>query len=144
MAGPIASGGRGATRRNQRSRRRRGVRPPLGASHGYSTGVWREHMLPRPDVHLAWYDAGSGPPVVFLHGGPGVDHVLLRPVAEPYAAAFRCVLYDQRGEGRSRLARVDAETCHVDRHVDDLEAVRAALGADRPRLVGHSWAAKRG
>ena len=34
---------------------------------------WHEHLLVRSDVEIAWYEAGDGPTVVFLSGGPGDD-----------------------------------------------------------------------
>jgi proline iminopeptidase len=106
-----------------------------------SDPTWREHVLPIPDGTLAWYDAGAGPTVVWINGGPGDDHHYLRTVAAPFTARLRCVLYDQRGCGGSRLERLDAATLDVARFVADLEALRDALGEERLRLVGHSWGA---
>jgi proline iminopeptidase len=102
---------------------------------------WQEHILPLPDHNLAWYERGSGPTVIALSGGPGDDHSYLRPVVEPLAAQFRWILYDQRGTGRSVLARLDEQTLHPDRLVADLEALRLHLGQECLRLVGHSWGA---
>jgi proline iminopeptidase len=61
--------------------------------------AWTEHLLPTPDGELAWYETGSGAPLVFLHGGPGDDHRYMKALAEPLADHFRCILYDQRGSG---------------------------------------------
>jgi proline iminopeptidase len=103
--------------------------------------AWREHRLNTPDVALAWYEAGEGRPVVFVNGGPGDDHRYLRLLAAPLTASVRCVLYDQRGTGGSRVARLDAATLHVARHCADIDALRARLGVERVALVGHSWGA---
>jgi len=107
------------------------------------TPAWQEHVLCRGDVDLAWYEAGRGPTVVWINGGPGDDHRYLRPVAAPLADRFRCVLYDQRGCGRSRLVQghPDEATLDARRFVDDLEALRRRLGEERVALVGHSWGA---
>jgi pimeloyl-ACP methyl ester carboxylesterase len=94
-----------------------------------------------PGLALAWYDAGAGPVVVLLSGGPGDGSAYLRPFAAPLAAHFRCVLLDQRGTGRSRFPGEDGTTLHVDRLLDDLEALRRALGEERLALAGHSWGA---
>jgi len=102
---------------------------------------WREHRLVTADGAIAWYDAGSGPTLVLLHGGPGDDHRYLRPLADLLTARFRCVLPDQRGSGNSRLDRADAETLHVERFVADVETLREHLGLDRLALAGHSWGA---
>ncbi len=103
--------------------------------------VWPKHRLPRRGFDLAWYEAGSGPTVVFLHGGPGDNHRSMRSAAEPFVSHFRCLLYDQRGTGGSQLERLDDTTLHTDQFVEDLEALRLYLGEERLRLVGHSWGA---
>lgn len=102
---------------------------------------WQEHVLETPDVNLAWYEAGSGPPVIFLHGGPGYDHHLLRPMVAPLTEHFRCILYDQRGSGRSAVEHLDAATLDVERLIDDLDALRTHLDLERVQLVGWSWGA---
>lgn len=93
-------------------------------------------------THDAPATASPYPPVVFLHGGPGVP-------GEPGGAVlsgpdglvvdgFDVYVYDQLGTGRSsRLA--DARDYTVQRHVADLELIREEIGADRLVLVGHSW-----
>jgi proline iminopeptidase len=87
--------------------------------------------------------SGAGqPPVVFLHGGPGVadmagDAESLRGLA---GAGFDVYLYDQLGAGRSmRLADPTGYT--MARAVADLDAFRVAIGAGRVRLLGYSWGA---
>ena len=102
---------------------------------------WQESDAPTADLSLAWYEAGSGPTVIFLNGGPGDDHRYLRPVAAPLVGEFRCVLYDQRGCGHSRLAPLDETTLQVERFVEDIDTLRPRLGQQRLRLVGHSWGA---
>ncbi|RMI32370.1 alpha/beta fold hydrolase [Nocardia stercoris] len=80
-----------------------------------------------------------GAPVVFLHGGPGTAGDGLPAASVALAAAgFDVYSYDQFGAGRSsRATNVDEYT--VTRQVDDLEAIRIALGADRIVPVGQSW-----
>jgi proline iminopeptidase len=106
-----------------------------------SQAIWQEHALSTPDLELAWYDAGQGPVIVFLSGGPGDDHRYLRRVAEPLIGQFRCVLCDQRGTGRSQIERYDETTLHIDRFLADLDALRIHLDQPRLALVGHSWGA---
>jgi proline iminopeptidase len=80
--------------------------------------------------------SGRGPPMVMLHGGPGLwDY--LGPVAamvEDWATVYR---YDQRACGRSTGAGPHT----IARHVGDLEALRAHWGLERFVLLGHSWGA---
>jgi proline iminopeptidase len=103
--------------------------------------TWREHQFATPDGVLAWFEAGSGDPVIMINGGPGDDHRYLRVLADPLLDHHQCVLYDQRGTGASRLRNVTAQTVHVDRLCDDLDALRSLAGVDRATLVGHSWGA---
>jgi pimeloyl-ACP methyl ester carboxylesterase len=48
------------------------------------------------------------------------------------------IAYDQRGCGGSGVPDVD-EPLALSRHVDDIEAVRRALGVERPAILAHSF-----
>ena len=66
--------------------------------------AWKEHRLATADGETAWFDDGTGPALVLLHGGPGDDHRYLRPLAESLTDRFRCVLpRSGEGEGERRL-----------------------------------------
>ena len=45
---------------------------------------------------------GSGPILLALHGGLGLDHTYLRPALDPLADIAQIVYLDIRGNGRSR------------------------------------------
>lgn len=79
----------------------------------------------------------AGKPVVLLHGGPGAGcSPKMRRFHDP--RAYRIVLFDQRGAGRSRPAADlrDNTTPHL---VSDLEALRRHLGIERWQVFGGSW-----
>ncbi|MBI4571525.1 MAG: alpha/beta hydrolase [Chloroflexi bacterium] len=79
---------------------------------------------------------GSGPPLVLLHGGPGLWDYFdeLATLLDDLVEVHR---YDQRGGGRSqRVGPYDIET-----FVADLEALRAHWGHERWTVAGHSWGA---
>ena len=92
------------------------------------------------DIHELHYEqAGSpdGKPVVFLHGGPGggiePDH---RRYFDP--KAYRVVLFDQRGCGKSTPhASLDENTTWD--LVADIERLREHLGIDNWQVFGGSW-----
>lgn len=92
------------------------------------------------DLHeLYWEECGNpdGIPVVFLHGGPGAgcspDH---RRFFD--ASAYRIVLLDQRGAGRSTpLGEFRRNTTQL--LVEDLERLRDLLGIERWLVFGGSW-----
>ena len=82
--------------------------------------------------------SGTGPPVVLLHGGPGLwDY--LAGLAAMLDGQFTVVRFDQRGCGRS-TGRDGPFT--IEQAVDDLDQVRAALGFGRWAVAGHSWGAE--
>ncbi len=101
---------------------------------------YEEGTLPVSPVHILRYELSGNPagtPVVFLHGGPGggtvPDH---RRFFDP--AAYRIVLFDQRGAGRStpHASLEENTTWHL---VADIERLRGHLGIDRWVVFGGSW-----
>jgi len=88
---------------------------------------------------MYWEECGraDGIPAVFLHGGPGAGSTSKhRRFFDP--DAYRIIVYDQRGAGRSRpLGELrDNTTPHL---VADLEALRRHLGVERWLVFGGSW-----
>jgi proline iminopeptidase len=91
-----------------------------------------------------WEECGNpaGKPAVFLHGGPGggcsPDH---RRLFDP--GAYRIVLFDQRGCGRSTpgagAAGADLSTNTTWHLVADMERLREHLGIQRWQIFGGSW-----
>ncbi|MEC7724222.1 MAG: prolyl aminopeptidase [Planctomycetota bacterium] len=90
--------------------------------------------------HEIYYEQCGNPqgkPVVFVHGGPGggagEDY---RRFFDP--AAYRIVLFDQRGCGRSRpyASLEDNTTWDL---VADIERIRAHLSIEQWQVFGGSW-----
>jgi proline-specific peptidase len=86
-----------------------------------------------------WYRSvgQGGTPLLCLHGGPGFTHYYLEPL-EALADQRQVIFYDQLGCGRSDRPQ-DVSLWTVDRFVEELAQVRAALGLDRLHLFGSSW-----
>ncbi|MGL5443397.1 MAG: alpha/beta fold hydrolase [[Mycobacterium] stephanolepidis] len=79
--------------------------------------------------------AGSGIPVVFIHGA-GADHAMFESQRDVLrAAGFRVVLFDLRGHG---VSRPNTTAITADVLVTDVEALIAHLDLDRPILIGLS------
>jgi proline iminopeptidase len=78
-----------------------------------------------------------GTPLLCLHGGPGMPHDYLEPLAG-LAASRPVIFYDQLGCGRSDRP-ADDSLWTTARFVEELAVVRAALGLERPHLFGSSW-----
>ncbi|HLB54139.1 MAG TPA: alpha/beta fold hydrolase [Gemmatimonadales bacterium] len=81
--------------------------------------------------------AGSGPEIIVLHGGPGAHHDYLLPGFDRLAVGRTLVYYDQRGGGRSPVAREVPVGWRE--QVGDLEALRILWGIERLSLAGYSW-----
>jgi pimeloyl-ACP methyl ester carboxylesterase len=79
-------------------------------------------------------DLGSGPPVLLLHPGPGLDgSVFLPGVHALVDAGFRAVLVDLPGSGRS-----PAVEWTYTAHARAVEQLARELGLDDWTLLGHS------
>lgn len=103
------------------------------ARDGYLTGA--------DGVRLYYKVLGTGPDTtVVLHGGPGMSMGYLDRDLAPLAHGRTVIFYDQRGGGRSQIV-ADPALLTLDRHLADLEAVRAHFGIQKMTLVGHSWGA---
>jgi proline iminopeptidase len=88
---------------------------------------------------------GAGPPILCLHGGPGMDSAYFFPQPDVWGPGLRAlaqlhhvIAYDQRGCGGSGMPDVE-QPLALSRHVDDIDAVRAALGLARPAILAHSF-----
>jgi proline iminopeptidase len=95
------------------------------------------------EQQIHWECSGNpnGRPVVYLHGGPGSGSTAqTRRYFDPNA--YKIVLTDQRGCGRSRPRiekRDDLEVNTTAHLIKDLERLREHLEIDRWTLVGGSW-----
>lgn len=102
-------------------------------------------MLDVGDGHQVYWECCGNPngkPAIFLHGGPGSGCTPgQRRFFDP--EAYRVVLFDQRGAGRSRplASAPDADlsantTAHL---IADIEALREHHRVERWTILGTSW-----
>ena len=104
-------------------------------------------MLDVGDGQLVYWEACGSPggkPAVVLHGGPGSGCTPgFRRYFDP--DAFRIVLFDQRGCGRSLPSAGEPTTdlsVNTTRHlIDDIERLRMHLEIERWLVFGGSWGA---
>ena len=81
----------------------------------------------------------SLPPVLVLHGGPGMTHDYLLP-CRALADERTVVMYDQLDTGRSTRTN-DTANWTLERFTDEIDCLRTALKLDRVHLLGSSWGA---
>jgi len=96
---------------------------------------WREFTTQDDGPVIGGLLAGSGPPVLLLHGGPGLGFDYLRALAEELADENEVAWYQQRGLAPS--AAVGPHTVATD--VADARRVLDGLSWDKAYVVGHSW-----
>jgi proline iminopeptidase len=102
-------------------------------------------MLDVGDGNLIYWEVCGNPrgkPAVVLHGGPGSGCTPgVRRYFDP--SAYRLVLFDQRGCGRSTPhasdPRTDLSTNTTEHLLGDLEHLRRHLDIDRWLVFGGSW-----
>ena len=93
------------------------------------------------DIHLA--EAGSGPPVVLLHGFPELWYSWRHQLPALAAAGYHAIAPDVRGYGQT-TAPADVSAYGMRTLVDDVVGLLDALGAPTAYLVGHDWGAQLG
>ncbi|MFI5696608.1 haloalkane dehalogenase [Kribbella sp. NPDC051586] len=91
-------------------------------------------------IRMAYREAGTGPPVVFLHGNPTSSY-LWRDVLGPVSAIARCIAPDLAGMGSSDpSAAGDAERYRFVDHRRYIDLFFEALGLTSDVIiVGHDW-----
>ena len=94
--------------------------------------------------HQVWYrvvgdreDPGKYP-LLCLHGGPGMPHDYLEPLARIAGTGRQVIFYDQLGCGRSDRPD-DPSLWTVDLFLDELRVVREHLGLEQCHMLGSSW-----
>jgi proline iminopeptidase len=101
---------------------------------------YRTGRLKVSDLHEIYFEECGNPrgkPAVLIHGGPGAGCTpTMRRLHDPNA--YRIILFDQRGCGRStpHAELRENTTWHL---VEDMEKLRAHLGVERWQVTGGSW-----
>ena len=90
------------------------------------------------ELHVA--EAGSGPPVLLVHGFPELSYSWRHQLPALATAGYHALAPDIRGYGRSSCppAVEDYDIVHL---TDDLIGLLDELGEERAVFVGHDWGA---
>lgn len=100
---------------------------------------WNEpHYAQVNGIRLAWFEQGSGVPVVMCHGFPELGYAWRHQVPALATAGFRAIAPDQRGYGFTE--RPDAIDSYDIRHLTgDLVGLLDHLKIEKAVFVGHDW-----
>src|SRR4051812_4214390 len=77
------------------------------------------------------------PTIVTVHGGPGLDHSVLKVALAGLGDQAQLIYYDQRGHGRSD--RAQQSTWNLMTWATDLRDLCDALGINSPVVLGSSF-----
>jgi len=77
--------------------------------------------------------------LIAVHGGPGMSSDYMASLEQLAGDKLAVVTYDQRGTGRSTSPSDDPANYSLQKYIEDLEAVRQAIGVEQVHLFGHSW-----
>tara|TARA_R110001592_G_scaffold363396_2_gene687751 strand:+ start:180725 stop:181708 length:984 start_codon:yes stop_codon:yes gene_type:complete len=91
-----------------------------------------------PGFHLATWQAGEGPAVVFCHGFPDIALGWRQQLATVAAQGFHAIAPDMRGYGGSSCPP-GVEDYTLTELTGDLVALLDALDIEKAIFVGHDW-----
>jgi pimeloyl-ACP methyl ester carboxylesterase len=86
---------------------------------------------------LSYVSAGSGRPVVLIHGNPGSFHDYTLALVARLAQSYHVLAFDRPGHGYSQ--RHDSVHTTVEVQARIIRDALHKLGIEQPALVGHSW-----
>lgn len=97
-----------------------------------------EGLIPINGTELYIKTIGTGEPLLFIHGGPGLGFEYFLPQMLPLSKDYKLIFFDQRISGRSS-ANVAPDSISLAFFVDDIEAIRNHFELERINILAHSW-----
>jgi proline iminopeptidase len=84
---------------------------------------------------------GEGQPILLLSGGPGISSDQLSDISERLSRNYQCILFDQRGTGKSHTSPMDSTTINLNQAMTDINSLLQRQNIKRVTIIGHSWGA---
>jgi TetR/AcrR family transcriptional regulator, transcriptional repressor for nem operon len=111
------------------------------ADHSSTQQNSADGKVTRDGIDLFYKVVGptSGDYVLVLSGGPGEDIDSMQGIADELGKKYRCIMWEQRGTGRSKLPQYDPSRINLNAYIEDIEALRKQLHAEKFIVVGNSW-----
>jgi pimeloyl-ACP methyl ester carboxylesterase len=90
-------------------------------------------------LNLHYVSAGSGRPVILIHGNPGSHHDYTVAVVDKLSRSSRVIAFDRPGHGCSERHDSIETTVAVQARI--IRDALRKLSIEKPVVVGHSWGA---
>jgi pimeloyl-ACP methyl ester carboxylesterase len=87
------------------------------------------------DLAVSYSQAGSGPPLILLHGGMATAEMSWNKALPLLTPHFRVIMPDSRGHGETNNP---ADYLGYDQMADDMAALAGQLGIEKPLIFGFS------
>lgn len=100
-----------------------------------------EDSIKLENATLYYSTYGKGKPLLLLSGGPGNSANNLLEVANTLSNRYMCILFEQRGTGKSVTYPMDSTTINLEQAVEDINTLKKKLRINRLTIIGHSWGA---
>jgi pimeloyl-ACP methyl ester carboxylesterase len=101
-----------------------------------ASGAPSENYVEANGLRIFYRETGEGPPLVLVHGGLATGEIMWSDtVVGDLARRHRVLIPDSRGHGRTDNP---SGVMRYDLMADDVAAFSAALGLERPVVVGYS------
>lgn len=100
--------------------------------------IIKEGFIQTNGIKTYYKTIGTGEPLIVVHGGPGLAHNYLLPKFKRLAENYQVIFYDQRACGKTS-GDENPDQISVGNLVEDLEALRNAMGIKKMNLIGQSW-----
>ena len=91
-----------------------------------------------PPADLYHSTIGQGPPILFIHGGPGLGSYYLEEHLQSLSSDYTLIFYDQRNSGRSPL-QPDTSKVRLQYFLRDISDLLDYYGHEKEVICGHSW-----
>lgn len=99
-----------------------------------------EGNIPISDGNIYYRTFGGGPDtLLIINGGPGMSSEGFAGLATELGKDAFCIIYDQRGTGKSFIKEINNRTITMDLMIEDIESLRKGLGISKWLVFGQSF-----
>ena len=84
---------------------------------------------------------GEGKKVLLLSGGPGTSANILDALFDSLSKRYQCILFEQRGTGKSKTYPFDSTTININQATEDIGILKKHLSIEKLTIVAHSYGA---